>query len=311
MNMLKLGMFFFAFIGTQSVTAQPLDYYLTADEVAVDVYVIEGKSETFSLENGGNIVNTGFIVTTSGVVVFDTGPSRRYGLAQRKVIESVTDQPVVLILISHQHPDHFLGTQAYPGVPTLALEGAVKNIKADGDVLAEGLYRLVGDWMRGTEVRVPEPVAPGIRSLGGRELHLLSMAGHSGADLALYDETSGVLFAGDLVFYQRAATTPHADFKRWQQDLRRIASLGARIIVPGHGPTSIGSVAVAQTAAYLAWLDVSLGAAAAQGLNHNEAMDLYVLGAFPELALGPYEVARSVVHLYSEYEAQAFLSIYP
>ena len=183
------------------------------------------------------------------------------------MIASITDQPVVLILISHQHPDHFLGTQAYPGVPTLALEGTVENIKADGDVLAEGLYRLVGDWMRGTEVRVPEPVAPGIRSVGGRQLHLLSMAGHSGADLALYDVISGVLFAGDLVFYQRAATTPHADFNQWQQDLRRIAALGARVIVPGHGPTSFGSVAVAQTAAYLQWLDVSLGAAAAQGLN--------------------------------------------
>jgi quinoprotein relay system zinc metallohydrolase 1 len=307
MNMLKLGILVVAFIGAQSITAQPLDYHLTANKVAADTYVIEGKSETFSLENGGNIVNTGFIVTTSGVVVFDTGPSRRYGQAQRKVIESVTDQPVVLILISHHHPDHFLGTQAYPEVPTFALEGTLANIKADGDVLAEGLYRLVGDWMRGTEVRIPEPIAPGVRSLGGHKLHLLKMTGHSGADLALYDETSGVLFAGDLVFYQRAATTPHANIKRWQQDLRRIASLGAQVIVPGHGHTSLGAVAVAQTAAYLAWLDVSLGAAAARGLNHNEAMDLYVLGAFPELAMGTFEVERSVVHLYREYEKQAYI----
>ncbi|HAW39797.1 MAG TPA: MBL fold metallo-hydrolase, partial [Pseudomonas sp.] len=46
---------------------------------------------------GGNIVNTGFIVTDSGVVVIDSGPSRRYGEAMREAIARVTDRPIIKV----------------------------------------------------------------------------------------------------------------------------------------------------------------------------------------------------------------------
>lgn len=51
------------------------DYRLTPRAVAPDVYVFVGKTEDFDTVNGGNIVNTGFIVAPEGVVVIDTGPS--------------------------------------------------------------------------------------------------------------------------------------------------------------------------------------------------------------------------------------------
>ena len=75
--------------------------------------------------------------------------------------------------------------------------------------MAENMYRLVGDWMRGTEVLLPtEEVTAGRLTIGDHPLRLLALRGHTGADLAIFDERSGVLFAGDLVFYQRALTTP-------------------------------------------------------------------------------------------------------
>ena len=90
------------------------DYRLAPRELAPGAYVIVGLKEDFSFTNGGNIVNTGFLVGTEGVIVIDTGPSRRYGEQMLAAIRRVTPLPVVLTLNTHHHPDHFLGNQAFP-----------------------------------------------------------------------------------------------------------------------------------------------------------------------------------------------------
>ena len=63
-----------------------LDYSLKPRQIAEDTWLLEGSTDNFAKANGGNIVNTAFIVTEPGVVVIDTGPSKRYGEAMRKAI---------------------------------------------------------------------------------------------------------------------------------------------------------------------------------------------------------------------------------
>ncbi|MDZ4328294.1 MAG: MBL fold metallo-hydrolase, partial [Pseudomonas sp.] len=72
-----------------------LDYSLKPRQIAADTWLLEGSTDNFAKDNGGNIVNTAFIVTERGVVVIDTGPSRRYGEAMRKAIAATTDKPVI------------------------------------------------------------------------------------------------------------------------------------------------------------------------------------------------------------------------
>ncbi len=98
-----------------------LDYALKPRLIADDTWLLEGSTDNFAKDNGGNIVNTAFIVTEAGVVVIDTGPSRRYGEALRQAIASVTDKPVIQVLLTHHHPDHALGNQAFKDVPIGAL----------------------------------------------------------------------------------------------------------------------------------------------------------------------------------------------
>ncbi len=119
------------------------------------------------------------------MVVIDTGPSRRYGEAMREAIARVTPKPVIQVLLTHHHPDHALGNQAFKDVPIGALAGTTRLLHEQGDGMAENLYRMVGDWMRGTEVVLPTQVLePGVLSVGGHDLRLLALTGHTGADLA-------------------------------------------------------------------------------------------------------------------------------
>ncbi|MHB8822147.1 MAG: quinoprotein relay system zinc metallohydrolase 1, partial [Pseudomonadaceae bacterium] len=53
-----------------------LRYDLQPQQIAENVWLLEGSTDNFEQRNGGNIVNTGFIVTEAGVVVIDSGPSK-------------------------------------------------------------------------------------------------------------------------------------------------------------------------------------------------------------------------------------------
>jgi len=285
-----------------AAAAADFDYRLEAQQIAPGVYVVEGDTEHFTFENGGNIVNIGFIVSDDGVLVIDTGPSRLYGEQLRALIEQTTDQPIVRVINSHHHPDHFFGNQAFADLPIAALPETIAAMQAEAGGFADNLYRIVGNAMFGTEVIMPtQTLAPGEISLGQRRIELLALSGHTAADLVVLDHSSGVLFASDMVYYQRAATTPHADPAQWLQSLDRLEGLQFDILVPGHGPVS-DAAAIAQTRDYLQWLTAHLAAAAARGADMAELVFSPLPERFADLGAMPAEYMRSVAHLYPRYE---------
>lgn len=303
---MRLLLLMFAFCLTLPAHAE-LRYTLQPRQIADDVWLLEGSTDNFDKANGGNIVNTGFIVTAAGVVVIDSGPSRRYGEAMRAAIASVTDRPVIKLLLTHHHPDHVLGNQAFADVPIAALAGTTELLREQGNAMAENMYRLVGDWMRGTEVVLPsETLAPGTLEIGGRSLRLLALRGHTGADLAILDERSGVLFAGDILFYQRALTTPNSPgLDVWLEDLDTLEALPWKRLVAGHGPVADDAAPFVQMRDYLGWLDGLLRDAASGGADMNEVIQSPIPERFAGISLTRYELIRSVSHLYPRYEAMA------
>ena len=287
-----------------SLAQAELEYNLKPRQIAENTYLLEGSTDNFAKANGGNIVNTAFIVTPSGVVVIDTGPSRRYGEALRKAIAATTDKPVIQVLLTHHHPDHVLGNQAFADVPIGALAETTELMRQHGDALAENMYRLVGDWMRGTEVLLPnQALSAGTLNLGGHPLRLIALKGHTGADLAIFDELTGVLFAGDIVFYQRALTTPNTPgLDVWLADLEQLQALPWKQLVPGHGPVASDAVPFMQMRDYLGWLNNLLRTAVANGSDMAEVIRSPIPERFAAISLTRYELIRSVSHLYPGYE---------
>lgn len=287
--------------------ASKRSYDLQADSVVEGVWVVSGSTENFSKANGGNILNTGFIETGAGVVVIDTGPSRQYGEEFRALIERHTNEPIKKVLVTHHHPDHAFGSQAFELGTLYMLDGSAALLERDGDAFSDNMYRMTGSWMRGTEVTVPgQRVEPGILQIGDRTLRLIAMQGHTGADLVVLDETSGVLFASDVVFFNRALTTPQTPgLQAWASDVRELAKLPFSILVPGHGPLVEDDRAFEQMLDYLAWLDDLLYASASRGLSAVEVARTEIPERFAEVEGAGYELIRTVSHLYPGYEKQA------
>jgi uncharacterized sulfatase len=298
------------FLLTGQLGAVDFDYRLSAMPVAKDVYAFIGKSEDFSTTNGGNIVNTAFIVAPQGVIVIDSGPSLRYGQQMRRAISAITAKPIALVINTHHHPDHFLGNQAFADVPIGALAETRNGIVNEGNAFAENLFRMSGDWMKGTEVQAPtRPLSAGRIDIAGRSLRLVALDGHTGADLVVVDEASGVLFAGDLVFNGRAPTTPHADVAHWLVALDQLEALtreaGFRALLPGHGAVTTDAAPIRQTRAWLIWLSTAMREAAKAGLDMNDVLLRPLPPEFANLPLAASEYRRSVGHLFPAAEQDA------
>lgn len=282
-------------------------YDIAPEQIAPDTYVVFGAQEDFTGAHHGAIANTGFIVTDDGVVVIDTGPSRLYGEAFRRAIARVTDKPVAQVYITHAHPDHFLGNNAFEDVPIAALPGTIDAVRRIGSDLASNLYDLVGAAMRGTTAVVPDQaVTPGARvTVGDHELELIGTGGHTDADLMVLDHATGVLFTGDIAFHDRAPTTPNADLDRWARTIADARARDFKRVVPGHGPVTADDAPLRQTGDYLQWLVVRFTQDAASGKSAAEVMFQPLPERWAKLAVEPAEYRRSVSHLYPAIERHA------
>ena len=297
----------------QRADPRALDYRLQARAQAPGVWMVEGDNADFSVANGCNIINTGFIATGQGVLVINTGPGRLYGEQLRALIARTTPEPVVQVLHLNLHPDYFLGNQAFADVPRKATAATRAGMAREAAAYETNLYRLCGDWMKGTEALLPDqaidPAADGGRwRVGQREFQLFEAKGHTASDLVLLDTRSGIVFAGGLVFADRVPTTPHAQLADWLASLQALAALpamAAATVVPSHGPVHTGSQGLAQTRAYLQWLDRQFADWAAQGLDMNEVLRAPVPAEFRRLAAFETEYLRNVAHLFPRYEQRA------
>lgn len=284
----------------------PLAYELKPRPIAHGVWLIEGAQEAITLDNGGAIANVAIIDSKAGAIVIDTGPSRRYGEALARLAMELTGKPVARVYLTHFHPDHVFGSQAFKSGTVASTPAVREGLNDFGEGFADSMYRAAGDWMRGTDVVIPAPIPDnGVEDFGDRRIRLLSMKGHTASDLVLFDETSGLLFAGDLVFLDRAPTTPHADIERWRISLANLGAIPCTAVVPGHGPCEKRSDrGIRQTRDWLESVEAMVKEAFERGFDISETVALPMPEWMEHIALSRYEFERTVMHLYPKLEAE-------
>ncbi|HYC33932.1 MAG TPA: MBL fold metallo-hydrolase, partial [Gemmatimonadales bacterium] len=217
----------------------------------------------------------------AGVVAIDALASPAEGARLLASIRGVTKQPVRWLVLTHHHPDHHFGAVvlrragakviAHPDTRTLASDGGENSLIADW-VRVAGL-----DAMRGFEfANTPDRPVPGTDTLtlGGRTLVIRHPgAAHSAGDLTVWLPAERVLFAGDLLVEDGVSMVVDGDSRVLLGALAAMDSLGARVVVPGHGaiPTSPAAL-IAATRRYLAGLQEDMGAAVEKGIPMQRAM---------------------------------------
>lgn len=251
---------------------------LPVTQIAPGNYAHRGHDALATPANGGDIANVGFVVGTRCVAVIDTGGTLAEGRALRAAIRRVTPLPVCYVINTHMHPDHIFGNAAFkddhPQFVGNARLAQAEAARADNYLRA--LHRELGAAAEGSEIVPPTQSihGEGTLDLGGRTLTLRSWkTAHTNNDLTVYDEKSGTLWTGDLLF---AGCIPVVDgsVMGWLDDISRIRQMKPRHVVPGHGPLDPPwPQALDAEADYLASLARDVRAAIKQGETLQQAVD--------------------------------------
>lgn len=254
----------------------PSSVEMEVKKVSEHVYYVEGIPG-IATDNEGFISNAGFVVTDAGVVVFDSlgTPSLAYKLIQK--IKTVTDQPILKVIVSHFHADHIYGLQVFEelGAEIIAPYGAQKYIRSDAakERLEERQFSLEPWVNEDTHLILPDTTVSKSTefTMGGLTFTINYMGkAHSDGDLTMLVEPDKVLFSGDIIFQGRIPFVGSADSKKWLDTLTKLETGGLTALVPGHGPASTDPKnTISLTRRYLAHLRKVMGT----GIEELEPFD--------------------------------------
>lgn len=258
----------------------PVTVDVAAEQIGEHSYYVRGLPGA-ATEHEGFISNAGFVITTEGVVVFDTLGSPSLGWALRQEIRKLTDLPVVKVIVSHYHADHIYGLQVFAdeGAEIVAPRGAYEYLESitAATRLDERRFSL-DPWVNeDTRLVRPDRLVEDsyVFSLGGVDFQIDYLgSAHSEGDMTLYVVQDNVLFSGDIIFEGRIPFVGDADTRRWLQTLESLGAGGLNRLVPGHGPAAEEPAgAIARTRDYIAYLRAVMGEAVADFEDFATAYD--------------------------------------
>ena len=246
------------------------------------VEVSDGVFAYIQPDGGWWINNTAFLVGSQGVVSIDACATQRRTRDYLDAIAAITPRPVRALINTHHHGDHTFGNYLFDTAAIIAHD----NVRAE--ILAHGPPRSAPVWTETDwgDVRLEPPFVTYADEITVHSDDLacqVTYAGrpaHTTNDSYVWIPDRSVLIAGDLVFNGGTPFLLMGSISGAIAVLEeRIKPLGARIIVPGHGPVC-GPEVVDDVLGYLRYVQ----RVAAQA----HAADLPPLAAAREFGPGPY-----------------------
>ena len=229
--------------------------------VTDDIYAIVGSLENRTKENLGNNATFGFVVTSEGVVLIDSGGTYKGAMKIHEVIKRVTDKPVVAVINTGGQDHRWLGNGYFKnrGAKLIASKQAVEDQKARNRDQFFILGNLVGvQGLEGTDpVYADTLFDKDMRFTVGEVVFEVHHAGpaHTPGDSFVWLPQQKVMFAGDIVFTERMlGILEYSNSKSWLNAYQAMASYEPKYLIPGHGHPGDLNKANADTRDYLLFL---------------------------------------------------------
>lgn len=222
------------------------------------------RLHTYLAPEASALVTSHIIETESSLVLVDTQFVQGFAAEFRAYTDSL-GKPIEKVLLSHFHPDHWLGATQFAGVPFVTTAAVAAGVQGalEGGIL-EQLKGALGEANVPAEPYTPEgSLRAGEETLGGVTIAYDILANAEAPEQVLVRiPQAGALIAQDLI-YNNAHFYPLGDNAGWLtalEGLRALAGEGYEVMLAGHGmPTSLGEVDAA--IAYVSFLEATLQSA--------------------------------------------------
>ena len=191
-----------------------------------------------------NNCNT-YVIRHELTVLIDPGHSRHLkNVFLQMEADGVSPEKVGLLIITHSHPDHFEGVEAFLDKPVriaMAREEE-RYLVGSGKLLFEATSQDLSRY------RIDFYLREGRLSLGTDAFEVFSAPGHSPGSLCLYWPERKVLFTGDVIFKGGIGRTdfPEGNPASLRQSIEKLSRLETELLLPGHGEIVTGRDLVLQ-----------------------------------------------------------------
>lgn len=261
----------------QADTDRSIDEILVPIQLTDRVYYFYGSIEARAPINLGMNNNTGFVVTDSGVVMIDSGPSYQVAARMAVAVASVTDQPITHVINLGSQDHRWLGNGWFleHGAEIIALQRTAETQARYGSQhVNRSISTLGAEVMAGTEpVTAPDPINADHHriEIGGVTFDLIYVAdAHFPGDIMVHLPDEDVVFTGDFVYTERIlGIQPESNPVGKLANFRRLEELNPTIVVPGHGAATDMATARRDSGDYL---EVVVGEVRS-GLENWETLD--------------------------------------
>ena len=284
----------------------PFDYKLKPKKVADNVWCFFGALDKPTKENAGNMANNCYVRTKAGYFVMDTGPSYQFAKQAYSAMEKIEALPVVYVVNSHNHDDHWLGNDFYKKKFNATLIGpeTINTNYKEGDKTR--MYNVLPkNAIEGTHIIKLDktPKKPFTLSFGGTEFKIIPMAvkAHTVDDVFVYMPKEKVLFAGDLVMNGRITSNRDGSVMGQIKAIDMIEKLDWNVLVPGHGLIT-GKHAVDEARLYFKLLKERIMKALENDVDATEITQKVTLPEFKDKAMYDILNAQNVGYAFDELE---------
>jgi len=182
--------------------------------------------------------NCGFVVTSDGVVMIDTPQMPTDAVKWRDIIAK--QGPVRYLINTEPHGDHFSGNFFFKGT-VVAHEGTRQAIMSASAAQSKERMKTTSpaDYalMKRFNYRPPTITFTTEMTIyvGDHTFKLFNIPGHTPYQIAVFIPEEKVVFTSDDVFCRVQPWLQQAVPFEWLESLKRLETLDAKVLVPGHG----------------------------------------------------------------------------
>jgi len=220
---------------------------LKFEKVNGNVYIMHGPPEEPSVKNQGFMNNPAFIESKNGLIVVDPGGNYNVGKKVLEEIEKVSKKPILAILNTHKHGDHWFANvviaKKYPKVAIYAHPNMIKEVKEGEANKWYGILDRLSHNLKGTKpYKFPNhEVKDGQEIVIDGQIFIIHhpKKAHTDTDILIEHKNSSTLFLGDNVMKNRLGGFDESSSIigniKLLEDIKKNTNF--KLYVPGHGPS--------------------------------------------------------------------------